>query len=356
MQRGLQATPPVGIIFDCDLGNDIDDALALALLYGLDGKMECRVVATTISKPNLNAAALSEVIGRFYAGTVSAAFNAGGRTLPVGLATEGKQREDTPMLTAPLARRTADAKPVYNHGIEKITDTADPINVLRNALSAQHPKNAVLVLAGPASNVVELLRYPASLQLIPEKSRLLVIAAGKYPDGKAEPGIQSDIEAARRVFAEWPTPIVAVGSEVGEAIAFPAASIEADFAWSEAHPVVDAYRAFKPMPYDATTAPMAAVLYAVRSNAGLFSLSEPGTITVLDDGRTKFTPSPTGNHRYLIVDPSQISKIQESYVQLASAKPVPRAPRRRLVVEENPRDLPPAPPAAKPSSGPAQPR
>lgn len=330
MQRGLQAIPPVGIIFDCDLGNSIDDVLALALLYGLDGKNECRVVGTTISKSNLKAAALSEVIGRFYAGTVSAAFNAGGRTLPVGLADDGKFAEDTPMLAVPLGKATADGKPVYNHGIAKLSDTADPVDVLRNALSAQHPQNAVVVVSGPASNVTALLRYPLAKSAIPDRARMLVIAAGSYPDGTPEAGIQADIDAAKKLFAEWPTPIVAVGSEVGDAIRFPGTSIEKDFAWSPAHPVVDAYKAHQAMPYDAPTTAMAAVLYAVRSKEGLFQLSEPGVITVLDDGRTKFTPAPGGKHRHLIVDPAQKSKLQQIYVELASAKPVPRLPRRRF--------------------------
>src|ERR1041384_4629186 len=110
-QRGF-GTPPVGIVFDSDLGNDIDAMLALALLYGLDGKGECRGVATTVSKPNLKSAVLSEVAGRFYAGEVSAAFNASGRTLPIGLATTGPHKEDTPMLSM-LGRRTADGKAVY---------------------------------------------------------------------------------------------------------------------------------------------------------------------------------------------------------------------------------------------------
>ncbi len=335
MQRGLQAIPPVGIVFDCDLGNDIDDALALALLYGLDGKNECRVVGTTISKPNLKAAALSEVIGRFYSGAVSAAFNSVGRTLPVGLATGGGNAADTPMLAVPLAKQTAEGKPAYSHGIHKLTDTADPLDVLRNALSAQHPRNAIVVVAGPASNMAALLRYPPAKPLIAQRCRLLVIAAGSYPDGKPEPGIQADTAAARHLFAEWPTPIVAAGSEVGETIPFPGASIEKDFAWSAAHPVVDAYKAYRPMPYDASTTAMAAVLYAVRSKDSFFQLSEPGTITVLDDGRTKFTPSPDGKHRYLIVDQSQKGKIQQDYVELASAKPVPRAPRRRFGQQQN---------------------
>ena len=59
-QRG-PGIPPVGIVFDSDLGNEIDAVLALAMLYGLDGKGECRVVATTVSKPNLKSAALSAI-------------------------------------------------------------------------------------------------------------------------------------------------------------------------------------------------------------------------------------------------------------------------------------------------------
>src|SRR5215471_4030481 len=107
MQFPGQGKPPVGIIFDCDM-DSIDDALALALLYGFDGKNEARVVSVSVSKPNLKAAAFCETIGRFYAGTVSGAFGGFGRTLPIGLASDGKTAEDTPMLSAPLAKRNAE--------------------------------------------------------------------------------------------------------------------------------------------------------------------------------------------------------------------------------------------------------
>jgi len=70
-------------------------------------------------------------------------------------------------------------------------------------------------------------------------------------------------------------------------------------------------------------------LYAVRSDAGYFRLSEAGTIHVLDDGRTRFQPSAGGKHRYLIADPEQKDKILQAYTELASTKPVPRAPRFR---------------------------
>jgi inosine-uridine nucleoside N-ribohydrolase len=329
MQFPGQGKPPVGIIFDSDMGNSIDDALALALLYGFDGKNEARVVSVSVSKPNLKAAAFCEAIGRFYAGAVSSGFGGFGRTLPIGLASDGKMAEDTPMLTVPLSKRNAQDAPVYEHGIHNLNDTAEVAALIRNAFTAQYDQNAIVVLAGPATNLVKVLDLPGAKDLIAHKVRFLSVVAGSYPDGRPEFNIKTDIPAARKLFAEWPTPIVATGREVGEALLFPASSIEKDFAWSPAHPVVDAYRAYKAMPYDTPTWDMAAVLYAVRPQEGYFKLSSPGTIGVLDDGGAKFTPSPDGKHRYLILDPAQKERILKTYTEIASAKPVPRQPRFR---------------------------
>ena len=329
MQFPGQGKPPVGIIFDSDMGNSIDDALALALLYGFDGKNEARVVSISVSKPNLKAAAFCETVGRFYAGTVSSGFGAFGRTLPIGLSSAGKMPEDTPMLTVPLSKRNADGAPLYEHGIHKLTDTAEVAALIRNAFTAQYDQNTIVVLAGPATNLVKVLDLPGAKDLISRKVRFLSVVGGAYPDGQAEFNIKTDIPAAKKLFAEWPTPIVASGHEVGEALLFPAASIEKDFAWSPAHPVVDAYRAYKPMPYDAPTWDMTAVLYAVRPEEGYFKMSNPGSISVLDDGRTKLTPAPEGKHRYLILDPAQKDRIVRTYTEVTSAKPVARATRFR---------------------------
>ena len=126
---------------------------------------------------------------------------------------------------------------------------------------------------------------------IAAKCKQLVVAAGSFPAGPPEPSDQErrrrGAEAVRRV-ADADR-----GGRVGSRrrAAVSGASIEKDFAWSPAHPVVDAYRAFKPMPYDAPAPALAAVLYAVHPDDGYFKLSEPGTISVLDDGRTRFTPA-----------------------------------------------------------------
>jgi len=201
--------------------------------------------------------------------------------------------------------------------------------LIRNAFTAQQDQNSVVILGGPATNLVKVLELPGVKELISRKVRLLAMAGGAYPDGPPEFNIKTDIAAAKKLLAEWPTPIVASGYEIGDALRFPAASIEKDFAWTPAHPVADAYRAYKAMPYDAPTWDMAAALYAARPEEGYFKLSEPGTIRALDDGRTKFTPSPEGKHRHLILDSGQKERIIKTYTEMASAKPMPRAPRFR---------------------------
>ena len=320
MQAPEQEKPPVGIVFDSDMANSIDDALALALLYGFDSKHEARIVSVSLSQSGLKAAAFCEALARFYAA-------AAGRTVerirPIGLSVDGRIPEETPLLTVPLSKQNAQGAPVYEHRIRNSNDTADAVALIRNAFTAQHDQNCIVVLAGPATNLSRVLGLPGAKDLISRKVRFLAFAGGAYPAGPPEFNIQTDIPAAKKLFAEWPTRIVASGYEVGKALLFPATSIEKDFAWTSEHPIVDAYRAHQQMPYDAPTWAMAPVLYAVRPEQGYFKLSEPGGIRVLDDGRTRFKPSPKGQHRYLILDPAQKERIIRTYTEIASTKPAP---------------------------------
>jgi hypothetical protein len=325
------ARPPIGIAFDGDAGNRIDAVLAIAMLNGLTAKTQARRISLTVSRPSLASAQVADVVAAFYRGRPVAGPGGG-----IGQASEGMiglpesktVSVDTPPFAAILASKAADGTPNYTSSITGLVNTAESSVLIRNLLLAQHDGNAAIVLAGPATGLVRILDLYRSGPQIAVKCRQLVVAAGAFPAGAAESSIKSDVAAARRLFAEWPTPIVMVGSEVGDALPYPAASIEKDFAWSPAHPVVEAYRAFKPMPYDAPAPALAAVLYAVQPDEGYFTLSEPGTISVVDDGRTRFAAQADGKHRYLIVDPAQKARIMTQYTSLVPAPPAARPGRR----------------------------
>jgi hypothetical protein len=83
------------------------------------------------------------------------------------------------------------------------------------------------------------------------------------------------------------------------------------------------------MPYDAAAPALAAMLYAVQPDGDFFKLSDPGTISVLDDGQTRFVPAADGKHRYVIVDPAQKERVLETYTAMVSAQPAPRPGRGR---------------------------
>jgi len=44
------AAEPVPLIFDTDMGNDVDDALALAVIHALESRGEAKVLAGNINK------------------------------------------------------------------------------------------------------------------------------------------------------------------------------------------------------------------------------------------------------------------------------------------------------------------
>src|SRR5580692_7744126 len=58
------ATHPV--IFDTDMGNDIDDALALAMLHALSDRGECELIGVTLTNAHPSAVPYIRMLNRFY--------------------------------------------------------------------------------------------------------------------------------------------------------------------------------------------------------------------------------------------------------------------------------------------------
>src|ERR1035438_10415292 len=94
--------PPVGVVYDSNLGQGADSALALGLLHGFSGKQQIRIASLTINYPDLRAAQFCEAIERFYSSVTSGDPFGPARQLPLGIV-EGKN--------APVANLPVLAKP-----------------------------------------------------------------------------------------------------------------------------------------------------------------------------------------------------------------------------------------------------
>ena len=315
--------PPLGVALELDLARP-DALLSLALLNGLSAQTRARRIALSVTRPSLVAAQLADVIAEYYA-TLPANWGYATIGMVEGGMPQGGSPSPEPQLAALLARKNLDGAPLYPTRVHRLVDTADSATLLRNLLLAEQDGNTAIVLAGAAtglSHLLDLYGAPAQLRA---KVKVLVVAA-------PEAAIASDPRAARRVFADWPTPIVAVGAEFGEAVRFPAKVVQELLATAPEHPVAAAYAALGRMPYDAPTTALAGVLAAVSYgvSSGVqpegeeYRLSEPGSISVQEDGRTRFTPRAAGMHRYWIANPAKAQSLLAQYTALVSAPPVPR--------------------------------
>ncbi|MCC6588891.1 MAG: nucleoside hydrolase [Bryobacterales bacterium] len=300
---------PVPLIFDTDMGNDIDDALALAVIHALESRGEAKLLAVTVTKDNPYAPVYCDLVNTFYKRG----------SIPVGMVKNGVTPKDANMIKVPVERKDASGAYVYPRGLKSAKDAPDAVELLRKVLSAQADGSVVIVQVGFSTNLARLLEKDR--ELVAKKVRLLSTMAGQFPTGKPEYNVKTDLAAAKKLFSEWPTPIVASGYEIGEAIKYPAVSIEKDFRYVKWHPVTDAYRNYMKMPYDRQTWDLTAVLYAVRPDRGYFGVSQPGTIKVGDKGTTTLEASAGGRHRYLTVNEMQKVKTLEALVELASQPP-----------------------------------
>jgi hypothetical protein len=307
MQFG-RGKPSAGAFFDSDFST-MDSVLAQALLHGLQGKNDCRVAIVTMSRPNLAVTGFTDAVERYYRG------RAGNfaQVPPIGMRTAGQPGTTSPAFTEPFAMKKADGTPLAENYVARVIDTGDPNTLLRNYLEAQYDLNGFFVLAGPATNLAAALEFRGMKDLIAAKTNYLVAACN----------VQADVASARKVLGEWPTPIYWVGAEVGDAMPFPGASIDKEFtAANPDNPLIAAYKAYKPMVYDTPAPAMVAALYAARPKEGYFKVSDSGTITVGNDGRVAFAASAQGKHHSLTVDPEKKDAVIQTWVELASAKPV----------------------------------
>ena len=290
-----------------------DAALALATIHGFEGIRQSRAGAICVAGAGLNTAIFCDMVGRFY--TVGPVPNAND-VLPIGLAMETPQPPDPPMVRAAVERKNEKGEPAYAHSVRRMTDTSQAEAMLRNGVTLQ--QETAFVLSAPATVLARMVDLNGVKELFTKRvKRLVIVDSGDT---------QRDVPALRKVLRDWPTPVILCGREVGESLMFPGASIATGFAWTEAHPVADAYRTFKPMPYDAPSYDIAAVHYASKPDSGLFEVSAPGTITVSDAGRIAFAEG-GGTALNLRVASGKRDEALKTFVEIVSARPV--APTRR---------------------------
>lgn len=314
----LQASPaatvePVRLILDTDMGNDIDDALALAMIHALQNRGEVKLLAVTITKDNRWAAPFVDLENTFY----------GRPEIPIGVVHNGKTPEDSKYLQQTAERRDGSGHYLYPHRIKSGADAANAVELLMKTLTAQPDHSVTIAQIGFSTNLTRLLKTSRGRDLVSRKVKLLCLMAGNFQKPQPEYNVYTDSDAAQYLFAHWPTPVVFSGFEIGLQVPFHYQSILKDFDYVPHHPVVEAYNFYLPKHEDRPDWDSTAALYAVRSDRSYFELSDPGRVTLGPKNTTTFTPDPAGNCRYLILKPGQAPRVDAVIESLVSEPPMP---------------------------------
>lgn len=314
------AARPVPIIFDTDIGNDVDDALALGVIHALQSRGECELLAVTITKDQALCASFVDAVNTFY----------GRGNIPIGIVKGGATPEEGKFVGLAAQRDNGELR--YPHDLVNGNEALDATVLLRQVLSAQPDHSVVIAQVGFSTNLARLLdSVPdahselSGRDLVAKKVRLLSIMAGAFQPINGgehlEYNVVMDIPAARKLAGQWPVDIIYSGFEIGIAIPYPAVSIERDFSYVGHHPLPEAYQLYEPTPHERPTWDLTSVLHAVRPEHGYFDLSPSGRAAVDEKGKTTFEATPDGRHRYLKASELQAARVREALAELASQPP-----------------------------------
>ena len=211
VNSSIMASVPLKVIFDTDMGNDIDDALALDMLYKFMDEGRIELLGITSNKEELESVEYIDILNNFY----------GYPDIPIGRITHGAPCDYENSFTAQIA-----ADSTYTRSYTNYTELPESCELLRRILVEQPNCEIVIIAVGFSTNLQRLLASsPDDLsplggrELIRRKVKHLYMMAGEFehPKGKrAEYNIRIDPNTARNIFNHWPTPITVCPFEVGD--------------------------------------------------------------------------------------------------------------------------------------------
>ena len=199
-KTAAEGESPLPLIFETDLGNDVDDALAMDLLYKYQDAGKVRLLAVNLNKNGEAPAEYADIMNTWY----------GYPDIPIGIIRNGAEceRDGVNYAKAVVDLKDADGRPLFARSHPGYADYPDAVTLYRKILSAAPDSSVVIVSVGFSTNLARLLETPADgispltgRELAARKVRLLSMMAGCFIDpGNHEYNVVKDIPAAKAVF------------------------------------------------------------------------------------------------------------------------------------------------------------
>src|SRR5690606_29447885 len=135
-----------------DMGNDIDDALALDMLYKYADQNLVEILAVTINKNNKYAPLFVDLLNNWY----------GHPDIPIGVVTDGADSEgDSRNYAQATWEHQIDGEQAFKGTMPEDTTFPDAVDLYREILAEQPDQSVTIVSVGFSTNIARLLDTPA---------------------------------------------------------------------------------------------------------------------------------------------------------------------------------------------------
>ena len=310
----------IPVILDTDMGNDVDDALALAMLNRYSDEGRIKMLGVMINKNDTASAECVDIINTYY----------GYGDTPIGVAEKPVDSSADGVNINDMNFVTAVSKMDFPRTVKDYSSLPSAVQLYRRLLASQEDNSVKIISVGFSTNLAALLDSQADdispltgRELLEKKVKEVCVMAGNFRgegnDWFSEYNVQRDIPSARKFFAECPAPMSISPFELGIELTYPGASIEKNLGYEGKNPVAEAYKAYLPMPYDRPIWDLTAVLYAVEGEE-YFTKSVPGKAEIDENGLARFTQDSSGKHVLLSVPETSKSALVDRCRELCEAR------------------------------------
>lgn len=306
------AAIPTKVIFDTDIGDDCDDAGALAMLHALADRGEIEILAVMISNRVPHSAACASAINTYF----------GRPDLPLGDIKSTANTQTNDRYAAYIAKN-------FPHQVRNEDDLPAAPTLYRRILAAQPDASVVLIAVGPPTSISDLLETGpddisplTGVELVRRKVKFYSASGNgraNLPRGEAGWNYKWDLAGARNELAKMPESIPFVFAGGSGLRMMTGAGYEQKPA---GHIVRACYEQFhkRSTNLGRSTWDQLRIWYAVRDRSN-FETAAPGDIR-LEGDQLLYSASPNRNRTYAYV--KDMARAAAQIEELMMHEPRPR--------------------------------
>ncbi|MCQ2142978.1 MAG: nucleoside hydrolase [Bacteroidales bacterium] len=295
------------VILDTDIGNSLDDLLALDILHHYCRQGEINLLAVMVNHDVPLAPQATDVFNTWY----------GAGQTPIGMVTDGVKESHIWEDYAPLLCNCES----YGRTISDYLALPDAVALYRKILARSDDNSVTILSIGFLTNISRLLESGpdeysplTGIDLVKRKVRSVVAMCGSQ--NEAEYNVSYDIPSARTVFGKLPVAMSIIPGETTMSVL--SEDIFEHTGWDDTHPVALAYTTHDKSDMNMCWDAIAALAYVTGFSD--VTISGPYDAAINGKGIMELAGNPNGNFRVLSLSPEQQLRSKELLLNILGTR------------------------------------